>query len=277
MAAAKELTNTVRALRDVVAESKGIKLAYLFGSYAEGRAMPISDIDLAVLTEERSAILGLLWRLAEAFNVPLEKISITDLSKASHALKVKILKHGIRIFGRDEDLAYVLDTIPLDAIEVLSLEKEDFYSWLKASNSIDENVLRSIIAQVEEDVRYLERALKVRSPKAILEDEDFRRAFERALHTAIEGIIDILRHMISRLSLGIAEVYRDYVEISRRKNLISLHSAEELVGFIELRHRLVHRYRGLDYSEVWEKAKALIDLWPKILKDVRAYLQKRLK
>ncbi|MBS7658892.1 MAG: nucleotidyltransferase domain-containing protein [Candidatus Bathyarchaeia archaeon] len=60
-------------LKEVVSKFDEIKLAYLFGSYAESKAMPVSDLDIAVLTEESkvipyltaelSRVLGIAYRL----------------------------------------------------------------------------------------------------------------------------------------------------------------------------------------------------------------------
>ena len=45
-----DLEEALRRLREVFA-AKGVVLAYLFGSYAEGTATPKTDLDIAVLVE----------------------------------------------------------------------------------------------------------------------------------------------------------------------------------------------------------------------------------
>ena len=45
-----DLEEALRRMREVFA-AKGVVLAYLFGSYAEGTATPKSDLDIAVLVE----------------------------------------------------------------------------------------------------------------------------------------------------------------------------------------------------------------------------------
>ena len=260
----------IKFLEDVASGLRGIKALVLFGSYAEGRSMPISDIDLAVIADDLSSIVNLRYAVARRLNIPEDKVSIVELRHIPPTLRAKILRRGIVILG---DVDEVARSIRPDVVEVLELEKDHFHHWLKNMNPIDENVMVSIISQVESDIRFLREVLR-KNADEIARDEVLRRAFERALHTAIEGIIDLLRHIVSGLSLGIAEYYRDYVEIAANNNVISREVAERAVGLIELRHRLVHRYRGLNYGEMLKKAKELTTLWPRILNEVRNYLRR---
>lgn len=53
----------------------------------------------------------------------------------------------------------------------------------------------------------------------------------------------LLRHIVSGLGLGVAEYYPDYIEICRRRGIISNEVAEKILELIPVRHMLVHRYR----------------------------------
>ena len=105
-------------------------------------------------------------------------------------------------------------------------------------------------------------------------DKPLRKAFERTIHTSIEGVIDLLRHIISGLNLGIVEYYRDYVEISREKGVISNETAESLLELIPTRDMLIHRYRELDYSKLLDDAKKIVETWPKLQQEIKEYLRK---
>jgi len=262
-------------LADVVSGVKGVKLAFLFGSYARGKAMPASDVDLAVVAEEPKTLVELRVAVAKALNMPEEKVSILDLSGSSPVARIKVLKYGVKVCEDNEEVIRLLGEFSSDVVEVLDLERQDFVRWLRSSDPIDESVIKSVIVQVEGDVGYLRRLLGTKGVREVVESEDLRRAFERALHLAIEGIVDLLRNVVSGFSLGVAEYYRDYVEIAKRNNVISRESAENLVGLLDLRYRLIHRYRGLNYSEMLERAKSLIDLWSNVLREVKRYLAER--
>ncbi|MCD6509271.1 MAG: DUF86 domain-containing protein [Thermoprotei archaeon] len=267
-------TELIELLKKLTQETSGVELLILFGSYAEDKAMPISDIDLAIITKDPQATSELRYNLAKTLKIPEDKISIIDLENAPPTLKIKILKKGITILGNPNPIA---KTIKPDTIEVLQHQKTQFYNWLKSENPIDENVITSIITQVESDIRFLNKITKEKTPNQIIKDETLRRALERALHTAIEGTIDLLRHIISGLNLGIAEYYRDYIQISINNNLISQKTGTKLLKLAELRHKLVHRYQGLNYDQLIKEAKNLIELWPQVSNEVKKYLRKHLK
>jgi uncharacterized protein YutE (UPF0331/DUF86 family) len=214
--------------------------------------------------------------ITRALGIPREKISVFDLTKMSPVMKVKVLKHGIRVIGDNAEVESLLKTIDPNVVEVIDLEREDFYRWLNSADPIDESIIKSMIVQVEGDISYLREVLSERSISEIVESDDLRRAFERAVHIAIEGSLDLLRHIISGLNLGIAEYYRDYVDIARKSEIISKENAEKLSVLVDLRHRLVHRYRGLDYEELWDHAKTLVNLWPSMLKEVKHFLRAKL-
>lgn len=230
----------IECLRRIVDKLSGIDVLILFGSYAENRATPLSDIDIAVLTENRNVVTELKRKLAYEF----------DLNSTSSILKIKILKKGIVIHG---DVTKIVNIIEPDVIEVIEFEKEWFYKWLKNQDPVDENVITTIITQIELDIRFLRRLLQERTFDEVVNDDVLRRTFERTLHTIIEGILDLLQHIISGFRLGIAERYRDYVDIAAKNNIITQDTASKLSEFVEIRRKLIHRYRTFNYQELWKK------------------------
>ena len=95
-------------IRRVLAQHDGIRLAILFGSLANGRATPQSDLDLAVLTgaplsaETKMALIG---DLSQAIGRPVDLI---DLRVTGEPILGQILKHGVRLLGSDSDYAELL-------------------------------------------------------------------------------------------------------------------------------------------------------------------------
>ncbi|RLG51442.1 MAG: hypothetical protein DRN96_05340 [Thermoproteota archaeon] len=270
MGAEVEAEWLISILKDACKGIRGLKALVVFGSYAEGRVMPASDVDIAAVVEDPRALSELRCAVARALKLPEDKVSIVDLRKSPPTLRVKALKRGIVIFGSVSD---VVKSIEPDVVEVLEHERESFYQWLEGIDPMDESVIMAIVRQVESDVRFLAKVLREKHPSEITGDEVLRRAFERALHTGIEGALDLLRHIISGLSLGVAEYYRDYVEIAVDSKVIPPEAGEKLLELVELRHKLVHRYRRLDYNDLIEKARAFIEVWPQVSSSVRRYLK----
>jgi predicted nucleotidyltransferase len=88
------LKGNLMVLKEVMAKFEDVKLAYLFGSYAEGRAMPASDIDIAVLTKKRGVIPYLSAEISNALNIPEERISILNLDDITPKILLRILVVG---------------------------------------------------------------------------------------------------------------------------------------------------------------------------------------
>lgn len=88
---------------------KEVSALYLFGSYAEGRALPESDIDLAVLIDEKKMrrknleqLRGIYYKASPSFS--MRSIAITILNSASPYLKHRIIKTGEILFERNRKL-----------------------------------------------------------------------------------------------------------------------------------------------------------------------------
>lgn len=248
-----------------------IKLMYLFGSYAEGRAVPASDIDVAVITAKPSIIPHITAEVAKELQIPEEKISALNLEYASSTLVATILKKGIKIVDRDNTEQKLLNQIKPETLELNELSEIHLRKWVEG-DPLDLRIMNRIITQIQEDVQDLKRYLS-KGLEGVMRDKTLRKAFERTLQTAIEGCMDLLRHIVSGLSLGVAEYYRDYVEIAKRNGVISEETAEKLLGLIPVRHALVHRYRNIDYTKLWRDAQTTVEAGSKLLEEVRGYLK----
>lgn len=85
-----------------ICKSYGIKLLYIFGSYAFNNASSLSDLDIAYLSGKRLELdnfLSLLGELQETFEE--EAIDLVDLSNAPLTLTHRVLREGICIYAED--------------------------------------------------------------------------------------------------------------------------------------------------------------------------------
>jgi len=261
----------VEVLRRVAERYPEIKLLYLFGSYAEGRAVPASDIDVAVVAVKPSIIPHMVAEVARELGIHEEKISIVDMERAPPTLVVSILKRGVKVVDRDDTERRLLERVDPETLELSELSEVHFRKWVEG-NPLDYRVMSRIVTQIQEDIRDLEEYLS-RGLEAVVRDKTLRKAFERTLQTLIGGCIDLLRHIVSGLSLGVAEYYRDYVEIAERSGVISWETAEKLLELIPVRHVLIHRYRDIDYAKLWRNAQTAIEAASRLLEEVRRYLK----
>ncbi len=92
-------------LRAFLAAQPDIVAAYLFGSLAEGRATPGSDVDIAVLLrddadaavggERHLALMGALEQFAD------REVDVVMLNTASPILQQQVLRHGRLLYEGD--------------------------------------------------------------------------------------------------------------------------------------------------------------------------------
>ena len=94
-----------RAVARLVARHADIQAAYIFGSVAQGRARPDSDIDVAVLLGRRLAdARALRYRLAlaGALGAALQRndVQLVILNDAPPLLAQRVLSRGVLVFQR---------------------------------------------------------------------------------------------------------------------------------------------------------------------------------
>lgn len=100
-----------------------LELALLFGSAAQARLRPDSDLDIAVLAQapltvdEKSALIESLGR---RFGRPVD---VVDLAVAGEPLVSQVLATGRRLLGSDEAYAAVLVRSLADRVDFLPYQR----------------------------------------------------------------------------------------------------------------------------------------------------------
>jgi uncharacterized protein YutE (UPF0331/DUF86 family)/predicted nucleotidyltransferase len=264
----------IEKLRNIFSRYPQVLAAYLYGSYSAGRQTSVSDIDIAVVSEDRGILLGLSADIARELNISEEKVSLTDLKFLDPALRLRIVKEGIEVANKGLNLNDIL-LANEEIVEVYDLEEAMCKSWLRG-NPIDIRTVREIIARINEDLEDLEELFKLGYGE-IMESKHLRKSMERTVQTLIESMLDLLRHIIAGLNLGVATFYKDYVDYAERAGIISSDTANEIRKFIPIRHILVHRYRTINYEEVWKTAGNLRITARKLVDETITRLKEKLR
>ncbi len=104
-----EQGEVIRRLKNFFEWLEDVKLAYLFGSTAAGKAGKLSDIDVAVFLDEKLTAkerleleLELISRLSHILKT--DKIDVVVMNEAPLLLKYNIIKRGIILKSADEAL-----------------------------------------------------------------------------------------------------------------------------------------------------------------------------
>lgn len=88
---------------------KEVSALYLFGSCAEGRELPESDIDIAVLIDEKKLLRKNLEQLKNIYykaspSFSMRNVDIAVLNTASPYLKHRVIRAGKILFDRNRKL-----------------------------------------------------------------------------------------------------------------------------------------------------------------------------
>ncbi|MBR1624565.1 MAG: nucleotidyltransferase domain-containing protein [Clostridia bacterium] len=89
-------------IKDIVREilpKYGVNFCYLFGSYAKGKATPLSDVDLLIDTDVTGLdFFGMVEELRQALRKKVDLLNFNQLNNNTELTK-DILKEGIKIYG----------------------------------------------------------------------------------------------------------------------------------------------------------------------------------
>jgi predicted nucleotidyltransferase len=111
--------HTDSALKDVLAGFPTLVLALVFGSLAQGRQRPDSDLDIAVAARQALTAtekMALIEALAERTGRPVDLI---DLTVATEPLLGQILRHGRRLLGSDGAYGHLISRHLFEAADFL--------------------------------------------------------------------------------------------------------------------------------------------------------------
>lgn len=100
------LSEQYNKLVDFLSKQEHVRLAYLFGSVAKGKAGKLSDVDIAVLLDESlnkkqrfDLQLELISDISELLKT--DKIDLVVINEVSLSLKFEIIKANYPLFVRD--------------------------------------------------------------------------------------------------------------------------------------------------------------------------------
>jgi len=101
------MDSKINEIRAFLREQKHVKVAYLFGSRAEGKAGPLSDFDIAILLDNRvDKREGFNYRLKLlndlSFILKTRKLDVVIMNDAPLLLNYNVIKEGKVLYCRDE-------------------------------------------------------------------------------------------------------------------------------------------------------------------------------
>ena len=253
-----KIDELIAKVRSCLEKYSGLRLAMLFGSYLDGTANSMSDLDLLVEGEFSEA--KLLMDLAETLNIPVERI---DLVWGKH-LPIKVLGRAISrgevVLCRDPELlAGIIEKVALEYPEAMDSYRLNINYSLNPEDEVDEVRLLDLLSNAISRSKLLKRLLNEHSVEDFKKNEVLDSALRWPIYEIIQSMIDACAVLAANLKLGLAESYKDYVVALIKGNIMSEELGTGLIELISLRNRLAHRYRYVETEELINSASRLLD------------------
>jgi len=116
---------------------------------------------------------------------------------------------------------------------------------------LNKEVLRTRISYIEDSLRSLERFKGISYEKFHSNSDHFRIAFYD-LHRALEAVLDIGSHILSRIPGARPSSYKDIPRLLERHRVIpSDFAANQLTKMAGYRNRMVHFYGEITEREIY--------------------------
>lgn len=137
---------------------------------------------------------------------------------------------------------------------------------------IDEEKVIKLIGEIQESVSRL-KELRSLSLEEFLSDKDNYAICEHHLRVAMESVISLGTHILSRLPLKKAADYTEIILSLGKAGVIPINFSIKIKGMAGYRNRLVHLYWEVTPEEIYEKIKN-IDDFEKFSEYILKYLKK---
>ena len=262
--------HAIECIRSILRNRKEVSLAYLFGSIAS-KGYSLHDIDVAVLLKTKSAreriktLADITVEVSRALSINENKVDVVDMEAAPTALKYSVLKYGVRILGGKRLERKLAEDVSVKYPDLT----QDLKIWmnLDPSPKMNESVIESRVSELRRNIEYLKTEILSQPLNAIVSNYEKTLAMERALHRAIEAILDVCRHLVSVHNLGLAESYGQYPKKLAERALMPQDLAKELMRLAGVRNILVHRYLAVKHDILYEIVMNLVNnVYPNFMK-----------
>jgi len=269
-----QVTETVACWNELVA-------LWLFGSYAQQEATPLSDLDFAYLLQEGLPEVH-MRRLDKELYITLAQLCSTDdlslvnLRRAPPRIAFAVLQQGQLLFCRDlAQRVQLQESVSTHFPEAERLTREalgTFEQQLKGKPmAVEKERLLAQLRLLQDDLDKL-REKAMLSRETYLTDVDTRSVVERRFQTATESCLNIGNHLIARLNLRLAEDYASVFCSLSEGQVISVQLAEDMADMARFRNLLVRLYWTVDHQLVYDTMATRIATLDQFMREIAAYL-----
>jgi len=256
----------LKALKRYLEKEPSVVLAFLFGSFAKGREMEESDVDVAVYLREKERRKRIkIW--LDLQRILQREVNLVLLDEAPATLVASVFYNGIPLSIKDKKLYWELYLSKTAEAEDFLKFLEDFWRIYKTSKSLappEKAVLLERIHFIDRELREIEEFKKIKFEEYTASTIK-RRNIERWCETIINATIDIAKIILASEKRKAPKTYGD--ALYQFGILIGLNEeeAEDFSELADLRNILAHEYLEVLY----EKIQNFIKKFPSFIKKFR--------
>lgn len=276
-------TDKIKELRLYFAQQSDVAMAFLFGSVAEGRAMPESDADIAVYFWPAGRELE--WEEQRLFPMEdriwsdVEKImgirtDLVVLNRSASALAASVLEKGIPLVIKSRALYDRFLLMTGSAAEEFRGHVRDFWEVKQRSQSLNPSDKERLIRAAD----FMEGELKDYEhftgldQRAYLADAAVKRNVERWAENIVNASIDMAKILLASEQKRIPQTYRELLEEMQLLEGFELSLASGLSRFAKLRNILAHEYLDVRFNHIREFIIEGVPLYKQFLAYAKSYI-----
>lgn len=234
----ENLENIFRKIKDFLEKDPNIVFALVFGSAATGKLRKDSDIDVAIYVKNPVSGYELL-SLMQKLTSPL--------------LRHQVMKNRKELFIKDFSVYSKFRENTID----------DYQEYLDVTNKLKK------IEQYVEELKNIKEVSFEEFQKNIV----IKRFIERNLELAIQQMIDVCKHIVSRLNLREPNSYADCFEILGEKRIVSEENLEKYKNMVKFRNLLIHIYDTVSDKIVYQVYKERLKDFEIFIKEIKNYFK----
>lgn len=248
------------ALPSILRAYPAVRLAYLYGSVAEGIPTPFSDVDIALVVVDSPALSDVLDLELEVQYQLKERLGIHNadvhlLNAASLIFQGQVVSRGVVVYATDDDFRIAFETrTRLAYLDFRPIEEqvlEALFPAMEGGNMIDRHKILRMFQQQREYLKHL-RAFAQMDVEKFVADAISTAAAKYYCLVAIEVCIDVGNHIIAGKQFRAPTDYADVFRILGENQVIPKEFSLTLAKMAGFRNLLVHNYSEVDDRLVHE-------------------------
>lgn len=274
----------IRRLKRYFKKQEDILMAFVFGSYVEGRQTRESDLDIAVYFKRKfKNTIGYkdiiykeedrIW--FDVTNIVKRKVDLVCLNRAPASLVSNVVKTGIPLVIKDAGLYWdIYLKTSLEAEDFLEFTQDYFEIYKKAKSLVPEQKIRLLerLEFLESEFKEIKEFEKL-TFKQYQDNKFQRRNIERWVENIVNATIDAAKIILASEKKMMPRTYEEALCNFAVLSGFNEEESRKISKFANLRNLLAHEYLNILYKEI----RVFVKVSPPVYKRVFNFLETYLK